>query len=59
MVGTGLLTVKVSWLDAPTVGVGLVTVTLNVPAVERSEAKMAAVTDVALPKVVVRLLPLN
>ena len=59
IVGTGLLTLKVSWLEGPTVGVGLITVTLNVPAVEMSAAVIAAVSCVALTNVVVRLAPLN
>jgi hypothetical protein len=57
--GIGLLTVKVTALEVPPPGVGLVTVTLKVPAVAMSEARIAAVSCVALTKVVVRVFPLN
>ncbi len=59
MVGTGLFTVNVEFPDVPPPGVGLVTVTLNVPAVAISAAAMDAVTCVALTSVVVFAVPLN
>ena len=43
VVGTGLLIVKVCELEVPPPGVGLVTVTLAVPAVAMSEAVIVAV----------------
>ena len=49
--------VKVRAFDVPPPGVGLTTVTGNVPARAMSLAKIAAVTCVALTKVVVRALP--
>ena len=51
IVGVGLLaavTVKLTALDVPPPGEGLVTVTGGVPAVAMSEARMAAVSLVAL-----------
>src|SRR5712692_8308464 len=53
------LTVKVCALDVPPPGAGFVTVILNVPAVARSVAGIAAVSCVALTKVVVRPDPLK
>jgi len=60
--GTGLLaavTVKVTALDVPPPGDGLVTVTVGVPTLAMSEASMAAVSLVALTKVVARAVPLK
>ncbi len=48
---------KVLAVDVPPPGVGLVTVTCAVPAVERFAAGTDAVTLVLLPKVVVRAVP--
>ena len=59
IVGDGLLTVKVSGVDAPAVGAGFVTVTLNVPAAAMSAAVIDAVSCVALTNVVVLAVPLN
>ncbi len=59
IVGTGLFTVKEAFPDVPPPGAGLVTVTLNVPAVAMSPVVIAAVTCVALTKVVVRAAPLK
>jgi len=62
MAGTGLFAavmVKVRGFDVPPPGVGLVTVTEGVPVLATSLAGMAAVTCVALTKVVVRGLPLK
>jgi hypothetical protein len=59
MVGAGLFTVKATEFDVPPPGVGLVTVTLKVPPVAMSEAGIAAVSCVALIKVVARVFPLN
>src|ERR1051325_2824935 len=56
--GTGLFTGKVWSFDVPPPGVVLKTVMLNVPPVVRSEVRMAAVSWLALTKVVVRLAPL-
>lgn len=58
-VGKGLLMVKVAAVEVPPPGVGLLTVTLAVPAVAMSEAGIAAVNCVALTKVVVRALPFH
>jgi hypothetical protein len=58
-VGTGLLTVKLTEFEAPPPGDGLVTVTLKLPPVAISDARIAAVTWVALTKVVARVLPLK
>ena len=61
-VGTGfgaLATLKTTAVEVPPPGVGLITVTLALPAVAMSEARMAAVSCVALTKVVVFALPLN
>jgi hypothetical protein len=54
-----LLIVKVWAFDVPPLGAGFVTVTLAVPAVAISAARIAAVTCVLLTNVVVRLAPLN
>ncbi len=54
---SGVTTVKVTAFDVPPPG--LVTVTLKLPAVAMSEARMAAVSCVALTVVVVRALPLK
>ena len=59
IVGRGLLTVKDCAVEGPDVGAGFDTVTLNVPAVTISATVIAAVTCVALTKVVVRELPLK
>ena len=59
MVGAGLFTAKLAGFDVPPPGAGLVTVTLKVPALAMSEARMAAVSCVELTKVVARLLPLK
>ena len=53
--GAGLLIVKVCAFEAPPPGAGFETVMLTVPAVAMSVVKIAAVTFVALTKVVVRL----
>jgi hypothetical protein len=58
-VGVRLLMVKVSALDVPPPGAGLVTVTGRVPAFIRSGPRMVAVTCVALTKVVDLGLPLK
>jgi hypothetical protein len=55
--GAGLLTLKVLATDDPPPGVGLVTVTAAVPAVERSVAGTEAVTLVLLTNVVVSAAP--
>jgi hypothetical protein len=59
IVGTGLFTVKAEFPDVPPPGAGLVTVTFSVPAVAMSAGVIAAVTCVALTKVVVLAAPLN
>ena len=59
IVGAGLFTVNAEFPDVPPPGVGLVTVTLKVPAVAMSPAVIAAVTCVALTKVVVLAAPLK
>jgi hypothetical protein len=59
IVGAGLLTVKLVAADVPPPGPGFVTVTGNVPAVAISVAVIAAVTCVALIKVVVFAAPLK
>ena len=62
IVGTGLLvevTVNTLGPDWPTVGTGFVAVTLAVPAVAMSEAKIAAVICDVLTNVVALLVPLN
>src|SRR5438876_1986368 len=53
------LTVNCCALEVPPPGAGFVTVILNVPAVARSVAGIAAVSCVALTKVVVRAEPLK
>jgi hypothetical protein len=57
VVGSGLFTVKTCEFEVPPPGAGLVTVMLNVPAVVRSLAGIAAVTLILLTKVVVRAEP--
>src|SRR6267143_5645078 len=57
IVGMGLLTGNVCAAEVPPPGVGVNTVTCGVPAVAMSAAVMAAVSWVALTKVVVRVLP--
>src|SRR6267143_2550975 len=57
IVGMGLLTGNVSAAEAPPPGVGVNTVTCGVAAVAMSAAVIAAVSWVALTKVVVRVLP--
>ena len=52
--GTGLLMVKLNPLDVPPPGVGFVTVTVAVPAVVISLARIDAVSCVLLTNVVVR-----
>src|SRR5437660_7622577 len=52
-------TVNCCALEVPPPGAGFVTVILNVPAVARSVAGIAAVSCVALTKVVVRAEPLK
>jgi hypothetical protein len=59
IVGTGLFTAKGEFADVPPPGAGLVTVTLNVPAVAMSAPVIDAVTFVALTKVVVFAVPLK
>jgi len=54
VVGTGLFTVKTCEFEVPPPGAGLVTVMLNVPAVVRSLASIAAVILILLTNVVVR-----
>ena len=59
-VGTGFVAavmVNVTEFDVPPPGVGFVTVTAGVPALATSPARIAAVSCVALTKVVVRALP--
>src|SRR5689334_24126003 len=56
-VGAGLFTVTVCAFEVPPPGVGLKTVTENVPAVAASVAGMAAVTCVGDTYVVVRFAP--
>jgi len=58
-VGVGLLMVRVSALDVPPPGVGLVTVIAAVPVDVISVARIAAVNCVALTNVVVRAVPLT
>jgi hypothetical protein len=58
-VGTGLLTLKASAVDGPTVGVGFVTITLNVPPVAISAVVIAAVTCPAFTNVVAFAAPLK
>ena len=55
----GPVMVKVSGLEVPPPGDGLVTVTDGVPALATSLARMAAVSCVALTKLVVLALPLK
>ena len=57
IVGRGLLTVKLTAVEVPPPGPGLVTVTGNVPACAMSAAVMVAVSRVLLEKVVVRAEP--
>ena len=57
--GVGLLTPNVSAAEVPPPGAGETTVTLAVAAVVKSLAGMAAVSCVALTKLVVRLLPFH
>src|SRR5258708_461022 len=59
IVGTGLFAVNGEFPDGPPPGAGLVTVTLNVPAVAMSAAVIDAVSCVALTGVVTRALPLK
>jgi hypothetical protein len=54
VVGSGLFTVKTCEFEVPPPGAGLVTVMLNVPAVVRSLAGIAAITFILLTNVVVR-----
>lgn len=60
-VGTGFVpvTVKVTELDVPPPGAGLVTVTAGVPAAVTSEARIAAVSCVAFTNEVTRAVPLK
>src|SRR5437773_1445864 len=58
-VGAGLLQVKSTAPDVPPPGVGLKTVTENVPAACMSAALICAINCVALTNVVVRSLPLK
>ena len=53
------VTLKVKAFEAPPPGEGFVTVTEGVPALATSEARIAAVTFVALTNVVVRAFPLK
>src|ERR1700687_1909081 len=55
--GAGLLTVKLLAADVPPPGVGLVTVTPNIPAAAISGAVINAVTCVAFTNIVVRAFP--
>jgi hypothetical protein len=57
--GAGLFTVKLTAFDVPAPGAGLVTVTLKMPAAAMSDARMAAVSCVALTSVVARAIPLK
>jgi hypothetical protein len=57
--GAGFVTVKIAAVDVPPPGVGLVTVTLSVPAVAICGAAIAAVIWVALTNVVVAAVPLK
>ncbi len=59
IVGNGLFTVNGEFPDVPPPGAGLVTVTLKVPAVAMSAARIVAVTCVALTNVVVFAVPLK
>jgi len=59
VVGVGLLIVNVWAFEVPPPGVGLKTVMSKVPAVVRSEVKIAAVTRVELIKVVLLAEPAN
>jgi hypothetical protein len=59
VVGTGLFTVRTCAFDVPPPGAAFTTVTLNVPATATSAAVIAAVTCVAVTKVVVRGEPLK
>ena len=59
IVGNGLLTVNTAADDVPPPGTGVLTVTFAVPAVAISPAGIAAVSCVALTKVVVRALPFH
>jgi hypothetical protein len=59
VVGTGLLIVKGCELEAPPPGAGVNTVTVAVPAVDMSVARIAAVNWVADTKVVVRFDPFH
>lgn len=59
MVGNGLLMVKVADAEVPPPGAGFVTVTLIVPPVAISAARMAAVSCVALTNAVVFAAPLK
>jgi hypothetical protein len=58
-VGAGLFTVNGELPEVPPPGAGLVTVTLNVPAVAISAAVMDAVSCAALTNVVVVAVPLK
>src|SRR5439155_13134505 len=58
-VGAGLLTVKVCAAEVPPPGAGVTTVTEAVPVAARSAAGIAAVSCVALTKVVVRAAPFH
>ena len=59
VVGTGLLTVNVNALDVPPPGVGLNTVTDEVPVAAMSVAGIAAVNWVEETKVVARADPFH
>src|SRR5205823_5334410 len=59
VVGTGLLTVKLTALDVPPPGGGFITVTGTTPALAMSAAVIAAVSVVLLTKVVVRAEPFH
>src|SRR2546423_5097649 len=58
-VGDGLLTLNVWAAEVPPPGAGVTTVTCGVPAAATSAAAMAAVSCVALTKVVVRVAPFH
>src|SRR3990172_911459 len=58
-VGTGLFTMKLTALEAPPPGAGLMTTIVKVPAAAMSAAEISAVNCEPLMKLVLRLLPLN